>query len=248
MQCHNCGLLYRYPMPTPEDYKKLNDNIAYSWYDEFNLAHFDLASFKKTNQHFQIQRRIEYVQRYKSTGNLLDIGCGLGFFVWEAKKCGFSTIGIDTSQKAVKWAQDTLNVNTKTGRLESMRFPNQQFDIITMWHVLEHLPEPAKTLRFIYRLLKSNGYLFVELPNIAGLDIRIKNILSRCHLKKPAWGHFTMPEHLYEFSPSTFRRLVALAELQILYWTTLSRSSNPLQRFLYDKTKIGNKMLFVLSK
>ena len=248
MQCRSCGLLYRYPIPTIEYYKTLNDNVAYSWYGEFDLAHFDPACFKKTNQYFQIRRRLKYINRYKTTGNLLDIGCGLGLFVWEANRCGFSAMGIDTSQKAVKWAQETLNVNSKAGRLEDMEFSAEQFDIITMWHVLEHMPDPAGTLRYLRRLIKSNGYIFVELPNVAALEIKFKNLLSKCRLKRNPWGHFTMPEHLYEFTPATFRRLAASANFKILDWTTLSSKPNPLWGFLCDKFKIEHKALFVLMK
>ncbi len=248
MQCRNCGLLYRHPAPAPEDYEKLNNDLDYAWYKEFDLAQFDFTRFKKTNQYFQIQRRLKYVQRYKSSGNLLDVGCGLGFFVQEAAGLGFSATGIDISQKTIKWAQETLHIDVRAGKLEEMNFHAGQFDIVTLWHVLEHMPDPLGTLRYLYRLIKSNGYIFVELPNVAGIDIRVKNFLSRYRLKKHPWCHFSMPEHLYEFNSATFRRLAASAGLQILYWTTLSRSPNPLLTFLYDKTKFGNKMLFVLGK
>ena len=188
------------------------------------------------------------MRKYKSSGNLLDVGCGLGLFVSEGAKCGFSAMGIDMSHKAVKWAQETLHVDVIAGKLEEMNFHAGQFDIVTLWHVLEHMPDPLETLRYLHGIIKSNGYIFVEMPNVAAIEIKIKNFLSRCHLRRNPWGHFTMPEHLYEFTPATFRRLAALAGLKILYWTTLTRSANPLLAFLYDKTKIGNKMLFVLKK
>ena len=248
MQCSDCRLVYRHPMPTLEHYEELGNDLEYPWYKEFDLAQFEFIRFKKTNQYFQIQRRLKYVQRHKSSGNLLDVGCGLGFFVWEAAKCGFSATGMDTSQKAVKWAQETLHVDARAGKLEEMNLHAGQFDIVTLWHVLEHLTDPVETLRYLHRLIKSNGYIFVEVPNVAALEIKVKNFLSKYHLKRNPWGHFGMPEHLYEFSPATFRRLVALAGLQIVYWTTLPRSSNPLLNLLYDRTKIGNKMLFVLAK
>lgn len=248
VQCSNCGLLYRYPIPTPEDYERLNNDVDYAWYKEFDLAEFDFDRFKKTSQYFQIQRRIEYVLRHKASGNLLDVGCGLGFFVHEAVRCGFTVTGIDMSRTTVKWAQENLHLDVRPGKLEEMKFHDGQFDIVCLWHVLEHVPDPLETLRYLHRLINSNGYIFVELPNIAAPEIRIKNFLSKYHLKRNPWRHFSMPEHLCEFSPATFRRLVALAGLKILYWTTLTRSPNTLRNFLCDKMKIGNKMLFVLAK
>ncbi len=168
--------------------------------------------------------------------------------VWEAGRCGFSATGIDISQKAVKWAQETLHADVRTGELGEMDFRAEQFDIVTLWHVLEHIADPVETLRHLRRIIRSDGYIFVELPNVGAIEIKIKNFLSKCHLKRNPWGHFTMREHLYEFTPATFRRVVALAELEIVYWTTFSRSSDPLRAFLYDKAKTGNKMLFVLAK
>jgi len=142
------------------------------------------------------------------SGRLLDMGCGLGFFVQVvAGQPGWEASGCEISQPAVRHARETLKQHVVCSHLEDAPWPPASFDVITMWDVLDHILEPDPVLRRCHTLLKDDGLFFIRTPNIS-------IHLPRARVKKLVWGERSGPgflqprDHFHHYSPSTLRRLL----------------------------------------
>ena len=145
-------------------------------------------------------RNIVEIERIIPTkGKLLDIGCAAGFFLKVAKDMSWETYGIELSDYAARYAREEFDLNVQTGTTETIEFPEKYFDVITMWDVIEHLPNPRSFIRDISQLLSKNGLLVLGTPNAESLAAM---------LKRKKWCHFNPPEHLFYFGPSTLQNLV----------------------------------------
>ena len=106
------------------------------------------------------------------------------------------------------------------GRLLEIDFGGARFDAIRFNHVLEHTQNPLAELQRSRTLLNPGGVIYISVPNIAGISTNLKNLQSRLHLKKRRWRHYAALHHLWFFTPSTLRRLIAHAGLGVLRWET----------------------------
>jgi len=134
-------------------------------------------------------------------GRLLDVGAATGFFLDGARRNGYEVFGIEISEFASTYAREHLNLNVITGQIEDARFPSEYFDIITMWDVLEHLPNPVQALQHARRLLKPSGILVIETLDVNCLNAKIL---------RGRWPLFAPPLHLFYFSKTTLRLLLSL--------------------------------------
>jgi 2-polyprenyl-3-methyl-5-hydroxy-6-metoxy-1,4-benzoquinol methylase len=110
---------------------------------------------------------LSLIAQYKSKGRLLDVGCALGTFLFLARQSGWDTYGVDISQYATHFARDALKLQVHTGELEEAKFPDKWFDVITLWDVLEHFPDPSRQLQEIHRILQDDGVVLMNTPNEA---------------------------------------------------------------------------------
>ena len=111
---------------------------------------------------------------------LLDVGAGGGEVVYAAQKAGFVSCGIEPNIGYSEFARDQYGVTVETGQLDSSKF--DRFDVITLFHVLEHVPEPVTFLQKLHEHLQPNGHLLIEVPNIEQADASPHNIYFRAHL------------------------------------------------------------------
>lgn len=154
---------------------------------------------KSKDYYWHQQDYVSLVQRFKEKGKLLDIGCASGFFLKKALERGFKTVGVEISKYASNYGRENFGLQIFNGTLKEANFKNEEFDVITMWHVLEHLVDPESYIEEIYRILKKNGFLFIETPNIMGLGGRLKGV---------NWKSLRLPEHLNHFSPDTLQLFI----------------------------------------
>ena len=137
-------------------------------------------------------------------GKLLDVGCGEGLFLELASKDGWKIAGTEISPFAVTYVKKRLGPNMLQGELIDIRFPDNKFDAITMWHVLEHTTNPLVMLKEIRRILKDDGVFILAIPNL-------NNIVSQWayRLVKGKKMHLFDPSdrelHLYHFTPEAIR-------------------------------------------
>ena len=143
------------------------------------------------------------------SGRLLDFGCGLGFFLksmaqyenWESKGCEISPV-------AVRYARETLALkNINCGRLEDSDFPTGSFDLITMWDVLEHMPQPEYVLRRCHALLKNGGRLFIRTPNVSIqlFKARLRRLFRGAENNT---SYLQVKDHAHHYSKSSIQELL----------------------------------------
>jgi len=162
-QCEDCAVIFLNPQPTVETLKQqytrqglLDTGPARAWFDH---ANFHLKEIYRT--------RLRNVLRYKAQGDLLDVGCGMGDFCGLAKEAGFRVFGTEFSDQYADIAKRRAGAeHIYVGRLQEIDFKNKTFDVISLWHVFEHLPDPLPTLLSLKGLVKPGGLISIEVPNV----------------------------------------------------------------------------------
>lgn len=139
-------------------------------------------------------------------GRLLDFGCGSGAFLELMHLQGWRVVGIDASEEMVRRIRHELRLPALVGSLPHPEAPPGQFDVVTMWHSLEHVPWPLEVLRSAREVLANGGRLVVGVPNIASAPARWFG---------SAWYGLDLPRHLTHFSPATLRRMVEAAGFRV---------------------------------
>lgn len=128
------------------------------------------------------RRRLEVIGRHARPGRILDIGAGIGQFLSLARQQGFTVDGVELSPRGCAHARERFQVDLRQGRLEEHEFPEASFDVITIFHVLEHVPSPKETVARCHSLLAPGGVLVVAVPN------EIDSLTSRLHRLKIGLG------------------------------------------------------------
>lgn len=165
-------------------------------------------------------------------GRLLDVGCGTGDFLRQASALGWSCTGCDVSETALRKARERVpGAKLLVGTLEPLTLPPSSFEVVTLWHTLEHLPHPLGTLREIHRLLAPEGKLVAAVPNLDSWEARILG--SR-------WMEIDIPGHLFFFSPKSLRGLLltaGFADVRLRPQVHPSSVSDALGFYLDDLTR-----------
>lgn len=159
VQCSDCDFIYLKDIP--------DESILYESYHEW--TGFYQNDYSESGQEDSLKalwhinkQRIQKIKDFKTSGDLLDIGCGSGAFMLTALEHGFNPFGIDVSNKAIEFISNELKLRASTDTVFEL---DQQFDVITFWHVLEHFLDPVEELIKIHKKLKQDGMVFGEVPN-----------------------------------------------------------------------------------
>ena len=135
-------------------------------------------------------------------GTLLDIGAGTGDFLIQAKKQKWNIVGVEPNDQAKEQAKKKgILLETTTSNL-----PSNNFDVITMWHVLEHVPDLSEQIKELKRLLKPNGHLVIAVPNFKSYDAQYYN---------SHWAAYDVPRHLWHFSRKAIEGLFQEEEIKL---------------------------------
>ena len=184
------------------------------------------------------------IERYSpSKGNLLDVGCGAGFFLNYANSKGWDVNGIDLLDEYIQFAKEKLMIkNVHCLSLEKAHFDEKFFDVVTLWDLIEHLPKPLQELKKINRLLKPGGHLAIWTPNV-------KNSI----FMKQHWTGYITYQHLYFFSLKTLGQLLKRAGFKIVFSKTnktkkgllISKKSLKFKEFKKPKSTTGRFLFSV---
>ena len=204
LECPQCGLLFTYPRPAPDVIGKYYQSEDYYSHQENNKGFIPrLYEFVKS---FNIKHKANLAISGVPQGSLLDIGCGVGDFLVHIKQQGWEVQGIEPSADAKQIAQSRLVFLPKDPS-EYAQFEDASFDVITLWHVLEHIDDLHFQTSEICRLLKPGGRLIIALPNFQSFD---------CQYYKDKWAAWDVPRHLNHFSQQTIQSIITSTGFQII--------------------------------
>jgi SAM-dependent methyltransferase len=214
VSCDKCGLLMTNPRPTPAAISEFYESGFYEKRE--SLIKRSLVNPVMKGFH---ELRFRQVTRRKSTGAILDVGCGKGKFLQVAVQHGWEAWGIEPSQRSLSFVQSKDGMKIIGGRFEDADLPDGYFDVVTMWHTLEHFYEPNVTLQNIYKKMRDGGLLLIRVPNSASWDFSVG---------REKWFHLDVPRHLYHFSPEPLGKLLEQAGFRVVSMSTSSLEDNPI--------------------
>lgn len=195
-RCINCGLGFLDPRPSQEEISQLyQKNYFEERYDEG----LDIGSQRFKKRLSGEKHRIKFVSSVKGSGRLLDIGCGYGYFLYASRMRGYEVTGLEFSDWAGTYAAQKLKLPVRTGSILDIDLPENHFDIITMWHSLEHTQDPRSVLLKAKKWLKKNGILVIDVPNYEGTDARYL---------KGDWDGWSLPYHFWHFNYGSMKMLL----------------------------------------
>ena len=194
MRCEKCNLAWTAPLP-PES------EIAQYYPDEYHGSTGKqrfIPLLERLVKGSRKKRAKEVSELFSHRpGKVLDIGAGRAWMLSVLKSWGWDVCGTELSLKSSTFARERLNLEIYTKELHQCAFPSCNFDVVTMWHVLEHLHDPLSALNEVNRILKDGGYLIVEVPNFGGFQ---------ASLFRNKWFHLDAPRHLYHFGHETLKK------------------------------------------
>ena len=187
--------------PQPENLNPYYDSAGYISHTDASESFVDkiYQGVKKIN----LKNKLKIVQKHSNGKKLLDVGAGTGDFLVAAKENGWSVHGVEPNSKAnAKASEKGLELKTT---LED--FANQKFDVITLWHVLEHIPNLTDQVTRLSNLLTEDGIVIIAVPNFKSFDaLHYKNF----------WAAFDVPRHLWHFSKTAISKLFQKENMQLL--------------------------------
>jgi SAM-dependent methyltransferase len=209
VRCLGCGLIYVNPR-IKEPHKNYWGDID-SYFREAKLLFEGSARHHRDPNYLQ---DLDLINKYKPSGNFLDVGTNMGFFLRHAARRGWSAYGVEPSPSLSELARKHLGLNVKTACLEEAGFADSFFDVITMTDVFEHIPQPAKALSEARRILKKDGILFIKVPN--GLFNLLKLSLLKLIGRLEKYDIFDSTEHVIHYSQETLGKMLEKAGFRIL--------------------------------
>lgn len=196
VECKACGFHFTNPIPLEE---KIGEYYKSEKYVSHNSNRKGLINFiYNIVRHITLRSKVKIVRNETEGEDLLDIGSGSGHFLKVANEKGFNGMGIEPSEEARAFAHSKNGVRSVTQE-DLFQIEKKSFDVITMWHVLEHVYDLESYLKTINKILKNNGRLIIAVPNMNAYDSR--------HYKSN-WAAYDVPRHLYHFRKTDISRLL----------------------------------------
>lgn len=184
----------------------------------------------------------EFLANYLSPpGRMLDIGCGNGRLMYLARQAGWDVKGLELSSGMAKLVRQRLGAAVVVANFldaEPEEIDAGKFDVISLRHVLEHLPDCLLAMRKIRALLATRGYVLVELPNVESISKKFKRFMTQRGLRKPVYAQDMAIGHANEFCRASFENLLAATGFDLVRWETYSRK--PLSNFIYNHIHVGS--------
>lgn len=212
VQCRRCGLIYTDPRPK-------DDALFNDVYDVTDKYQRKTERVTRPGRLLTYRRFLKELELFRQTNRILEIGSGFGYFLNEARRAGWQPLGVEISPSSTKWAQENYGVVSLTGTLEehfeSLR-GQEHFDVVALWNVFEHLPDPVGSLKMFHQLLRPGGAVVVKVPDARALTMK-PNFLQQLwhniyiHRFYPLHAHM----HIVHLTPESFTQMAHQAGFEI---------------------------------
>jgi len=202
VKCSGCGSLFLCPeIPTEE---------LHTYYEK----QYDYSTFKsmRTGKEKEATLRAEKVCEFfgeKKTKRVLDIGANAGYFLNAMRNNGWDVDGFELSKEMIEYAKDQFSLSLEQGDFFTLNEKSKTYDAISMWHVLEHLPQPNNIISGVAEQLSKGGLFACAIPNVESLAARV------C---KDRWRWLSPPVHLHHLTKSGLTQLCNEHGLKLVYW------------------------------
>jgi 2-polyprenyl-3-methyl-5-hydroxy-6-metoxy-1,4-benzoquinol methylase len=198
VQCSDCGFVWINPC--------LNKKGMDEYYDNYIGMRFeDKEKTQQRSAQYKIDK--EFIENFISSGKVLDVGCSGGFFLSHLSE-RFEKYGIEVDSPAVEYAKNTYSFGVEFCELEDVKYPTVFFDLIVMRGVIEHIPDPRRSMEKVSYLLKPNGYFYIAAT---------PNIDSFCAgIYREKWNQFHPVRHLSYFNVKTISRFLSKYGLKLI--------------------------------
>jgi len=204
-KCSSCGFVFTNPRPEIDKLGVYYDSEKYLSHHAKSMSPLAVAYgiLRKVN----IRYKYNLISKFVTRGSLLDIGCGTGELLHYFNNNAWKTMGIEPNESARNFGKTAYKLEV-VDEVELNNLPEKNFDVVSMWHVLEHVPLLNQRLNEAKRLLSDNGILVIALPNIASWDAQYYGRY---------WAALDVPRHLYHFTPQSFKTLAKYHGLNIIH-------------------------------
>jgi len=202
VRCLGCGLIYLSPRPPEEETESFYQADGYDPFITLSKPKSTVEKLYSVSRRFTLRWKAKLVHKLVNKGgSILDLGCSTGEFLLCLRE-DYKVEGIEPEARAARFAREHFGLNAHTGTLDTTIAGLEQapYDLITMWHVLEHIPNPVSAITQLKTLLKPGGSILFALPNIGSADAGFYG---------EQWVALDTPRHLWHFTPASLDKLMA---------------------------------------
>jgi SAM-dependent methyltransferase len=205
-RCDGCGFVFRPDLA--DSVRAVYEDAVYD--ETHGEVYTSAADLKARDSDARV--RLELVREHVRSGDLLDVGASGGNFVAAAARAGFRARGVEPTPTFARVAREVVGADVVDGTLEELELPQQSLDVVTMWHVLEHIPRPVDELRRVRAALRPGGVLAIEVPNAGGWAAGREG---------SSWGSLEPDVHVNQFAPDTLRGALERAGFEVVLIDTV---------------------------
>jgi 2-polyprenyl-3-methyl-5-hydroxy-6-metoxy-1,4-benzoquinol methylase len=200
VQCESCGFRFTNPRPEEKEIGRYYQSEEYISHSDTNTGFIN--KLYQTVRNYTIKRKVKLINKLtlkqeSANKNLLDIGCGTAEFIYACKVDGWNVTGIEPSEIARRNAEKKYGI-IALEQEKLFELNEKKFNVITLWHVLEHVHQLEKTMEQIKTLLLDDGVLIVAVPNCDSWDAKKYG---------KHWAAWDLPRHLYHFTEKNIEAL-----------------------------------------
>ncbi len=237
--CGGCGMGFTSPRVRAD---RLADIYDLGYFSSESAGDFGYASYSEDAEGYfrTFERKANLIARHLPSGRVLEIGCAAGFFLKVLERRGYDVHGVEVSGTILAHARDVLKLpHLFHGTLDAYPGEPGSFDAIMLWDVVEHLADPVAVLKQARTLLKPGGWLFLQTQDVSSMTRRVLGA---------KWTHFKQLEHVWHFSPSTIRELLARAGFETVEVRKRGAGKDISVGFIIDRMKRFSGVLHAVAR